>query len=103
MSKVIGICNLHNDPHLGEITKNRPLAALTFLGRYGIIDFTLSNFSNSAILLASVILSKAPLKTKRPNSSKLLPIADEGTAQGLFGSNLSPMPSRAYLIEVTLE
>ena len=40
MSKVIGICNLHYESHLGEITKSRPLAAVTFLGRYGIIDFT---------------------------------------------------------------
>ena len=58
MSKIIGICNLHNEPHLGEITKNRPLAALSFLGRYGIIDFTLSNFSNSYIDKVYVLVRK---------------------------------------------
>ena len=47
MDKVVGICNLHDDPNLGELTKNRPCGAVTFLGRYGLVDFTLSNFSNS--------------------------------------------------------
>ena len=49
MKKVVGICNLHDDPNLGLLTENRPLGAVTFLGRYGLIDFTLSNFSNSHI------------------------------------------------------
>ena len=49
MKKIIGICNLHDDPHLGLLTENRPLGAVTFLGRYGLVDFTLSNFSNSHI------------------------------------------------------
>ena len=58
MSNVIGICNLHNEPHLGEITKNRPLAALSFLGRYGIIDFTLSNdlLREDPILKATILI-----------------------------------------------
>ena len=58
MHNVIGICNLHNEPHLGDITKNRPLAALSFIGRYGIIDFTLSNFSNSNIDRIYVLCKK---------------------------------------------
>ena len=49
MNKVLGICNLHDSPSLGQLTKNRPLGALTFLSRYGLMDFTLSNFSNSEI------------------------------------------------------
>ena len=49
MNKILGICNLHDDPHLGELTRGRPCGAVTFLGRYGIVDFTLSNFSNSGI------------------------------------------------------
>ena len=47
MKKVIAICNLHKDPELGTLTRQRPLGAVTFLGRYGIMDFALSNFSNS--------------------------------------------------------
>ena len=49
MNKVLGICNLHDTPSLGQLTKNRPLGALSFLSRYGLMDFTLSNFSNSEI------------------------------------------------------
>lgn len=49
MNKVLGICNLHDTPSLGQLTKTRPLGALSFLSRYGLMDFTLSNFSNSEI------------------------------------------------------
>ena len=49
MRRVIGFCNLHNSPSLGELTKNRTLASTSFLGRFAFIDFTLSNFSNSGV------------------------------------------------------
>lgn len=49
MRNVVGICNLHDGPHLGGLTKDRPLGAVTFLGRYGLMDFALSDFSNSGI------------------------------------------------------
>lgn len=49
MNNVIGICNLYDEPKLGELNTNRSLGSVTFLGRYGLMDFTLSNFSNSGI------------------------------------------------------
>ncbi len=49
MSKVIGIVNLHDGPHLGKLTEKSPLAVIHFLGRYSFIDLTLSNMSNSGI------------------------------------------------------
>lgn len=49
MYRVIGFCNLHNSPSLGELTNSRPLASTSFLGRYAFIDFVLSNFANSGI------------------------------------------------------
>ena len=49
MKSVLGICNLHDSPSLGALTDNHPLGAISFLGRYGLMDFTLSNFSNSGI------------------------------------------------------
>lgn len=49
MNKILGICNLHDSPSLGQLTKTRPLGSLSFLSRYGLMDFTLSNFSNSDI------------------------------------------------------
>lgn len=58
MISVYAICNLHDSPRLGLLTENRPLGATTFLGRYGLMDFTLSNFSNSGINKVSVLCEK---------------------------------------------
>lgn len=49
MNNVIALIDLHNTTDLGLLTKNRPIASTTFLGRYAFIDFTLSNLSNSGI------------------------------------------------------
>lgn len=58
MLTVYGICNLHDSPRLGQLTENRPLGPTTFLGRYGLMDFTLSNFSNSGINRISILCEK---------------------------------------------
>lgn len=49
MRNVVALVNLHNSPNLGILTKSRPLASTTFLGRYTFIDFALSNLTNSGI------------------------------------------------------
>ena len=64
MNKIIGICNLHDDPHLGQLTAKRPCGAVSFLGRYGLIDFTLSNFSNSEIDRIYVLVKNGILAMK---------------------------------------
>ena len=48
-NNILGIVNLHDCPHLGPLTMKRPTGATTFLGRYGLMDFTLSNLSNSGV------------------------------------------------------
>ncbi|HPS19038.1 MAG TPA: glucose-1-phosphate adenylyltransferase subunit GlgD [Bacilli bacterium] len=58
MNRVIGICNLHDGPDLGLLTENRPLGAVTFLGRYGLMDFALSNLSNSGIDRINILVEK---------------------------------------------
>lgn len=105
MSKVIGICNLHNDPHLGEITKNRPLAAVTFLGRYGLIDFTLSNFSNSHIDKVYVLVRKGIVAVRKhigsgsiwTNNTKLghveLLINEKGLTNKAFNTDINNIKS----------
>ena len=55
MRNVLGVVNLHDCPHLGPLTTKRPTGATTFLGRYGLMDFTLSNFSNSGIDKVAVL------------------------------------------------
>lgn len=58
MLSVYGICNLHDSPRLGQLTENRPLGPTTFLGRYGLMDFTLSNFANSGINKIAILAEK---------------------------------------------
>lgn len=48
-NKVIGILNLYDSPSLGGLTRNRSLGSTSFLGRFALMDFTLSNFTNSHI------------------------------------------------------
>lgn len=60
MKNVYGILNLHNCPSLGALTEGHPLGSITFLGRYGIMDFALSNLSNSGIdRIAILVESKS--------------------------------------------
>ena len=49
MKNIIGLLNLYDSPELGPLTENRTLASTSFLGRYAIMDFALSNFTNSGI------------------------------------------------------
>ncbi len=49
MSKILGIVNLYDSPSLGGLTRNRTLGSTSFLGRYALMDFALSNFTNSHI------------------------------------------------------
>jgi len=47
--KVIGFLNLYDSPNLGPLTKTRTLASTSFLGRFAVMDFPLSCFTNSKI------------------------------------------------------
>jgi glucose-1-phosphate adenylyltransferase len=60
MPKVIGYCNLHGARNLGPLTDSRPLASTSFLGRYALMDFTLSNFSNSNIDKVGILIENQP-------------------------------------------
>ncbi len=58
MKTAFGFIDLHGNPSLGKLTERRPLAAVTFLGRYGLIDFALSNFSNSDINKIEILVER---------------------------------------------
>lgn len=60
MKKVLGIVNLHSNASLGQITRNRPIASTSLLGRYSFIDFPLSNFANSGIADIGVLIKEKP-------------------------------------------
>ncbi len=60
MIKVMGLCNLHSEATLNELTHSRPIASTSFLGRYAFIDFPLSNFSNSGIDEVGILVKNQP-------------------------------------------
>lgn len=55
MARIVGILNLHNDPSLGQLTKEQPVGSTSFLGRYALMDFALSNFANSGINVIQIL------------------------------------------------
>ena len=59
MAKVLGFCNLHDAPRLGKLTEKRPIGTVSFLSRYGLMDFTLSNFSNSGIDNIAILVDRS--------------------------------------------
>ena len=60
MANVVGLINLHSDVSLKGLTERRPVASVSFLGRYGVIDFVLSNFSNSRIDKVGILVKEKP-------------------------------------------
>lgn len=57
---VIGLINLHNSPQLGPLTTSRTLGSTSFLGRYALMDFALSNFCNSGIDIVGIMVRDFP-------------------------------------------
>lgn len=50
MKNCIGIINLdENESRMGELVRNRPLASIPLAARYRVVDFVLSNMTNSGI------------------------------------------------------
>ena len=90
MRKVLGICNLHDSPKLGLLTEKRPLAAVSFLGRYGLIDFTLSNFTNSGIdyLISPVLNAKGDFYDSRLAGNDMPKDADANGAYNIARKGL---------------
>lgn len=60
LTNVLGLCNMHDSPYIGQITNSRPLGVLSFLSRYALMDFTLSNFSNSRIDKVGILCRQHP-------------------------------------------
>jgi len=57
-NKLFGVINLsENDYFLKQITYNRPVASIPFLGRYRMIDFALSNLTNAGVVTVGIFLN----------------------------------------------
>ncbi len=55
MAKILGWISANFTDNLGSITEHRSLASLPFGGRYRLVDFALSNMTNSGINTVSLI------------------------------------------------
>ena len=60
MSKVLGIINFAGSMNVAGLQDYRPTGAISFLGRYRVIDFPISNFSNSDIEDIEVYVRRKP-------------------------------------------
>ena len=90
-SKTIGLISAnYSSTEFGDLLDNRSLASLPYGGRYRLIDFALSNMSNSGITTVGVI---APY-----NSGSLVDHIGIGTPWSLGRKNggLFVMPGSAY-------
>lgn len=57
-NKLFGVVNLsENDYYMKQLTNNRPLGSIPFLGRYRLIDFALSNLVNSGVDTVGLFLN----------------------------------------------
>ncbi len=74
MSKALGIINFSgNHIWVKGLQSYRPIGAMSFLGRYRVIDFPLSNMSNSGIDQIQVYINqKAPFSYRTYRNRKTL-------------------------------
>ena len=64
MSKVLGILNFEPSyVHVRGLEEFRPISATSILGRYRVIDFMLSNFTNSGVEAIKVFIKNRPRST----------------------------------------
>jgi len=57
-NKLFGMINLsENDYYLKQLTYHRPVASIPFLGRYRMVDFALSNLTNSGVSTVGIFLN----------------------------------------------
>lgn len=60
MAKTLGLVNLHSNVSFKGLTERRPVASVSYLGRYAIIDVVLSNMSNSGIDTVGILIQNNP-------------------------------------------
>ena len=59
MNNCVGIINLdENEKRMDELVRNRPLASVPIAAKYRIVDFVLSNMTNSGIEMYKNIYKK---------------------------------------------
>lgn len=101
MAKAFGIVTSSAEQKVAGVQQRRSIGAFSFLGRYRIIDFAISNFSNSDIDNIQVYISSKPhsliahvgtgrhynINSKRGNIDILFP--DEENLNEIYNTNIN--------------
>ncbi len=111
MAKAFGIITSSPEYKVQGMQDHRPIAAFSFLGRYRVIDFPVSNFSNSNIDRIQIYISSKPhslvdhvgtgrhynINSKRGKIQLFFP-ADEATSD-IYNTNLNALRRNVEYIE----
>ena len=111
MAKAFGIVTSSPDYKVEGMQDHRPIAAFSFLGRYRVIDFPVSNLSNSGIDQIQIYISSKPhslvehvgrgrhynINSKRGKIHLFFP-ADEATSD-IYNTNLNALRRNLEYIE----
>lgn len=110
MNDVVALIDLYSKCGLDLLTKDRPLASTTFLGRYAFIDFSLSNLSNSGIDNIGILVKDHPNSINKhilnPNAYLSNPktgflslfINEKGILNPAFNTDLNNIKENDYFL-----
>lgn len=109
--KVIAFCDLHGTPLIPGLNSTRSLGTVSFLGRFAIMDFTLSNFSNSGIDRVGILVHRFPRSvlshlenglpwiTNTKTGFQYIMYNEEGTAKPTFDTDIANIIANGDLLE----
>lgn len=109
--KVIAFCDLHTTPTIRGLNETRALGTVAFLGRFAIMDFTLSNFSNSGIDRVGILVHRFPhsvlshVENGQPwiNNTKIgfqyIMYNEEGVAKPSFNTDIANIVANKAVLE----
>lgn len=109
--KVIAFCDLHGTPSIPGLNSTRSLGTVSFLGRFAIMDFTLSNFSNSGIDRVGILVHRFPRSvlshlengipwiTNTKTGFQYIMYNEEGSAKPTFDTDIANIIANSALLE----
>lgn len=109
--KVIAFCDLHGTPIIPGLNSARSLGTVSFLGKFAIMDFTLSNFSNSGIDRVGILVHRFPRSVlshienglpwirNTKTGFQYIMYNEEGIAKPTFNTDIANIVANSALLE----
>ena len=99
MAQAFGIVSFAgNNIRVGEMQNYRPVGAVSFLGRYRVIDFPISNMSNSEIEHIQVYVRRKPRSLQNILERAVITISTQRVAVFIFFILILQMQNGVYTI-----